>query len=139
MGMVVLDGISVCATLARAVHRYFCDQDRAPASRQSTRDHRQHHQHLYQQQAAAAVPQLVVVAGVEVVAAQLLQLVGRGGGAAAVPAGSGVCRAFNAPGPYHFAHRPFVFQRTVRGPLSHHSGVSVGVPAACRALCVLLC
>ena len=27
----------------------------------------------------------------------------------------------------------------VRGPASHHRGGSVGVPAACRALCGLLC
>ena len=36
-------------------------------------------------------------------------------------------------------HRPFVDQRTVRGAISHHRGGLVGVSAACRALCGLLC
>ena len=34
------------------------------------------------------------------------------------------------------SRRTFVHQRTVRGPLSRHRGGLVGVPAACRALCV---
>ena len=29
----------------------------------------------------------------------------------------------------HFAHRPFIYQRTVRGTISHHRGGPVGVPA----------
>ena len=43
------------------------------------------------------------------------------------------------PSVSHFAHRPFTYQRTVKGPISHHTSGSVGMPAACRALCGLLC
>ena len=38
-----------------------------------------------------------------------------------------------------FARRPFIYKWMVRGPISHHRGGPVGVLAACRALCGLLC
>lgn len=130
MVVCLLDGMYsmyryLCSFPARVVHRYLFDRGRAPASRQSTRDHCQHnHHHHYQQQAAAAVPQLLlllVVVGVAVLAAQLLQFVGRGGGAVAA-AGP----LFLVPGTVqrHSPHGRTItistalfYQRAARGPL----------------------